>query len=99
MSGLLVHQYTNSVVLISHRSSKKPGKEQKKAKKTSQDPTASKDTTKTPKVQNPSSAVVLETSKEIAKGKDSNKHKKIQGKHPQPTLHKKVIVQTLLYMW
>lgn len=86
------------MINISHRSSNKPDKEQKKAQKTSQDLATSKDATKAPKVQNPCSAMVLKTSKENTKGKDSNKHKTIQGKHPQPSLHKKVIVQTLLHV-
>ncbi|XP_008422007.1 AF4/FMR2 family member 4 isoform X2 [Poecilia reticulata] len=75
-------------------SSNKPDKEQKKAKKTSQDLATSKDTTKAPKVQNPCSATVLKTSKENAKGRDSSKHKTIKGKHPQPSLHKKSQVKT-----
>ncbi|XP_014906844.1 AF4/FMR2 family member 4 isoform X1 [Poecilia latipinna] len=75
-------------------SSNKPDKEQKKAKKTSQDLATSKDATKAPKVQNPCSAMVLKTSKENAKGKDSNKHKTIKGKHPQPSLHKKCQAKT-----
>ncbi|XP_044000014.1 AF4/FMR2 family member 1 [Gambusia affinis] len=75
-------------------SSNKPDKEQKKAQKTSQDLATSKDATKAPKVQNPCSAMVLKTSKENTKGKDSNKHKTIQGKHPQPSLHKKFQAKT-----
>ncbi|KAM4719342.1 LOW QUALITY PROTEIN: AF4/FMR2 family member 1 [Anableps anableps] len=69
-------------------SSNKPGKQQKKSKKTSQDLAPSKDATKAPKLQNPCSATVQETSKENAKGRDS--HRKIKGKHPQPSVHKKV---------
>lgn len=86
----LENKNTSSRASVKVESSKKPGKEQKAAKKTSPDPAASKDNTKTPKVQNPSPAVALDTSKKIAKGKDSHKHKKIQGKHSQPTVHKKV---------
>ncbi|XP_054908464.1 AF4/FMR2 family member 1 isoform X2 [Poeciliopsis prolifica] len=75
-------------------SSNKPDKEQKKAKKTSQDLATSKDATKAPKIQNPCFATVLKISKENAKGKDSNKHKTIKGKHPQPSLHKKSQAKT-----
>ncbi|KAK5617684.1 hypothetical protein CRENBAI_001662 [Crenichthys baileyi] len=71
-------------------SSNKPGKEQRKAKKTSQDPATSKNSTKASKVQNHCSAKVLETSKEKVMDKDSQKHKKIKGKHPNPSLQKKV---------
>ncbi|XP_023194032.1 AF4/FMR2 family member 3 [Xiphophorus maculatus] len=75
-------------------SSNKPDKDQKNAKKTSQDLATSKDTTKAPKVQNPRSAMVLKTSKENPNGKDSNKHKTIKGKHPQPSRHKKCQAKT-----
>ncbi|MEQ2193686.1 hypothetical protein XENOCAPTIV_009659, partial [Xenoophorus captivus] len=79
-----------SCASVKVESSNKPGKEQKKAKKTSQDPATSKNSTKASKVQNHCSAKVLETNKEKVMDKDSQKHKKIKGKHPNASLQKKV---------